>query len=194
MKALRADLVKMAEALGFRTAGKWNRAKMEEKLVEIAAMEDVAIEDDDDLAKLLKQVVKAGGKVVVCKDAAEMNAEDDDEAEASESDDDLDDKTAEEINAELNEVPVKAKKAKAPKAAGPKGEGVIATILASVKAATKTKPATKDSILASLVAKFPDRPADSMKNTITVQMGGRLKKEKGLNIVGSTKEGWYVDE
>jgi len=49
--------------------------------------------------------------------------------------------------------------------------GVISTIIESIK----NNPLTKAEILDILTAKFPDRKADGMKATITIQLGpGRL--------------------
>lgn len=84
---------------------------------------------------------------------------------------------------------IKAKKEKKAKAKAEKGEskpGVIATIVAQITAG----PKTKDQVLAALVKAFPERTSEAMKSTLTIQLGGRLKKDKGLNIVKDA-EGRY---
>ncbi len=55
--------------------------------------------------------------------------------------------------------------------------GVIATIVNCIEKAGK-KGISKEEILAVLVEAFPDRPADSMKNTINVQVPNRITKER----------------
>lgn len=47
------------------------------------------------------------------------------------------------------------------------GVGVIATIIESIK----KKALSKEEILDILVAKFPDRKANGMRSTITIQLG-----------------------
>lgn len=70
------------------------------------------------------------------------------------------------------------KKGTAPKKAGEPGKpGIIATIVSLVEGSGK-KGITKAEILAELVANFPDRSEDSMKNTINVQVPARINKEK----------------
>ncbi len=58
-----------------------------------------------------------------------------------------------------------------------KGPGVIATIVSLIEKSGK-KGISKDEIHAELVETFPDRTADSMKNTINVQVPTRISKEK----------------
>jgi len=59
------------------------------------------------------------------------------------------------------EKPVKAEKG------GIQKVGIIATIISSIQ----KKPLTKAQILEILVEKFPDRKADGMKSTISIQLG-----------------------
>lgn len=47
------------------------------------------------------------------------------------------------------------------------GVGIISTIVSSIQ----KKALTKAEILEILVSKFPDRPADGMKSTISIQLG-----------------------
>jgi len=74
------------------------------------------------------------------------------------------------------EKPVKEKKEKVVKEKKP---GVIQTIFETLSAG----PATKDELLEVLTKTFPDKQADSMKNTISVQIPGRMSREKGVNII-----------
>ena len=69
------------------------------------------------------------------------------------------------------------------------GPGVIDSIISILKKAPKAGFST-DAIAEKLGAIFPDREVDSMKGTVKVQCGGRLKSEKGLNVV-SPEKGMY---
>jgi outer membrane biosynthesis protein TonB len=72
----------------------------------------------------------------------------------------------------------KADKPKQLKKAGEPGKpGVIATIASLIEKSGK-KGITKDEILEELKEQFPDRPVDSMKATINVQLPARISKEK----------------
>lgn len=62
--------------------------------------------------------------------------------------------------------------------------GVVATILSLISA----KPMTKDSIVAELVKKFPDRQENSMRSTVNVQIPGRVWPE----IVKDSKDRYGV--
>jgi hypothetical protein len=55
--------------------------------------------------------------------------------------------------------------------------GVISTIVEAIEKAGK-KGISKEGILDVLKEKFPDRPEDSMKNTINIQVPYRINKEK----------------
>jgi len=61
------------------------------------------------------------------------------------------------------EKPVKIKKESNPR----NGIGIIATIIESIQ----KKPHTKEELLTILTKKFPDRKADGMKSTISIQLG-----------------------
>jgi hypothetical protein len=71
--------------------------------------------------------------------------------------------------AQKKEVPKKAK--------GKSGKGVIATIVECIEDSGK-KGISKEQIFEKLKKEFPDRNEDSMKNTIGVQVPGRINKEK----------------
>lgn len=63
-----------------------------------------------------------------------------------------------------------------------KGPGVISSIYTCLTEATEENPVTKEQVLEKLVEIFPDRDRDSMKNTINIQMGSRMEKEKNVTI------------
>jgi len=93
-----------------------------------------------------------------------------------------------------SKAPVNAKAKPAPaKKAGPKkaeGGGVIASIVEMIQAAPKTGISIDD-MADQLKKKFPDRELESMKSTIRVQCGGRLKREKNIDVY-SVKKGVYA--
>lgn len=60
--------------------------------------------------------------------------------------------------------------------------GVIASIVEELTKATKSKPMTKDALLAQLVERFPDRGDDAMKRTIACQVPSRLLSDKGIKV------------
>ena len=69
-----------------------------------------------------------------------------------------------------------------------KGTGVIASVVEAIEKAGK-KGVSKEEILKILVEKFPDRAEKSMKNTVGVQVPGRISRERFE--VKSTKDGKY---
>jgi len=77
----------------------------------------------------------------------------------------------------------KDEKKKAAKKEGVKKVGIIDTIISLLK----TKPITKEDIVKALVKKFPDREEKGMTSTVSIQLGGRLEKDKGLKIQKSDK-------
>jgi len=64
--------------------------------------------------------------------------------------------------------------------------GVIATIV-SILSSTK-KGFTVEEITERLAKAFPERDAEGMSKTTKVQVGGRIQKEKGLNVVKEGKK------
>ena len=58
-----------------------------------------------------------------------------------------------------------------------KSKGIISTIVESIEKSGK-KGISKEAILNLLIKEFPDRSADSMKNTINVQVPSRISKER----------------
>jgi hypothetical protein len=83
--------------------------------------------------------------------------------------------------------PVKAVEKKVEKKEAKK-VGIIATIIEILKKGT---PIKKEKIIEILAKKFPDRPVKGMTSTISIQLGGRLAKDKGLKIQ-STDKGYFI--
>ncbi len=75
-----------------------------------------------------------------------------------------------------------------------KAPGVIDSIAEFLTKATKTKPITKDQVLAKLVTRFPERSEASMKTTVSLSVPGYLTKKKGLTIQANDKtpRGYWI--
>jgi len=62
---VREQVVAMLEALGFKTAAKWNARRLRGKLkelVETAEDSGWEVEDDEELDALLQSIIKSGGE------------------------------------------------------------------------------------------------------------------------------------
>ncbi len=167
-------------------------AAKEEKEVEIVDGDEKpskkkkaeAAEDEDD------EEEEDGDDAEDEDDEEEEDDTEDDEEEDEDSEDE-DDEDAE--DEEEDEKPKKKKKTAAAEGDGEKkkrgavksagGAGVIGTIVACLKEASKKNPVSKKDIVAKLKKAFPDRDEKGMGNTVTIQLGGRLKNEKQLDIV-----------
>lgn len=88
------------------------------------------------------------------------------------------------------DVPPVEKAPKVKKEKITRGEGVIATIFASIT----SKPISEVEILDALVVKFPEKSKDSMGKTVKVQICGkarplRMEKEKKVTFNIEVKDG-----
>ena len=66
VKVSRERVLALCEALGYKTARQWNRKRMRRKLGELAASaqeNEIGVEDDDSLNRLLRKIVEADGDV-----------------------------------------------------------------------------------------------------------------------------------
>lgn len=66
-----------------------------------------------------------------------------------------------------------------PKAKGP---GIIASIEEWLRAATASKPLSKEDLVKKLSQRFKDRDPESMGKTVAVQVPSRLKTDKGITV------------
>ena len=179
--------VALFEALGFKTARKWDPDRLQAKLAEI----DEAPNDlgDEALNELVDKILGADKIVVIAPEAEEPEPE---EPEAEEPE-------AEEAEPEEPEAP-KTKKGKGKGKAAPAKTGKTKTpakkagtgkpkvgVISTIIDCLKSKPHTKDQLLAVLTKKFPDREPDGMKQTINIQVPSRLKTDKDLKVVRDDK-------
>ncbi|QEG39389.1 hypothetical protein [Roseimaritima ulvae] len=76
----------------------------------------------------------------------------------------------------------------------PKAPGVIASIIEVLTKATKTKPVTKEQLLAQLVKRFPERTPEAMTRTINCQVPSRLLSDKGIKVQSTDKapKGYWI--
>ena len=208
----RAEVVALFEALSFSMAYKWDNKRLAKKAKAIDNIVDESTELPDSIEATLITIQEAveNGHTSVVVDEAE-------EAEIADTEEDVVEEEAEEVEAEEDdpesvaevapEAPKKKKRGrpagskatpKAEKVAKPKAEkkvkapGVIASICEFLGTASEKKPISKTGIVEKLVERFPDRSADSMKSTVNVQIPGRMKKEKGLDICSNDGGFWVA--
>lgn len=169
--------IKIFEALGFKTVGKWDVARLQKKLIKLGTLIEGA-KLDRKTQKRVNEILRAqskGRKVVVI---------DPDDAAADKQRENAV-KSAGKRAATKSKEKKETSKRKSDKAAGkkpkrkePKKPGVIATILEIIQ----NGPVSKKQILAKLKSRFPDRPVDGMEKTINAQLPNRMAKEKGIKI------------
>lgn len=220
------DAVAMFEALGFGNAAKWKASGMSRKLTEVAEMaanNELSIDDNDHLADCLEIVEELNGEIDVVAegptilndpvdeaeaDEEEAEAEVEEEAEVEveveeEADEEEDEAKEEEAEAEAEvedeTEPVQPKKkAKSKgkgkgKKRGPQGTGVIASIMEFLKGASEKNPLDNATLLKKLCERFPDRAPDSMKGTINAQGPKRVREERSL-VIESNDKGRWINE
>ena len=219
------DAVAMFEALGFGNAAKWKASGMSRKLTEVAEMaanNELSIDDNDHLADCLEIVEELNGEIDVVaegptilndpvdeaeadEEEAEVEKEDEakeEEAEAKEEEaeaeaDEEEDEAEAEVEDETEPVQPK-KKAKSKgkgkgKKRGPQGTGVIASIMEFLKGASEKNPLDNATLLKKLCERFPDRAPDSMKGTINAQGPKRVREERSL-VIESNDKGRWINE
>lgn len=96
--------------------------------------------------------------------------------------------TVAEIVKEKSKKSEKVVEKKVEKKKDKKKVGIIATIIEVLKKGT---PIKKEKIVELLTKKFPDRQVKGMASTVSIQLGGRLAKDKGLKIQ-STDKGYFI--
>lgn len=123
MKVLRSKVVELAENLGYKAAGKWNKTRMEEKLLSLAELdpegEEIEALEDPEQAKLLKSIIECEGVVDVVSHESEL-AEDATEGASEEGEAELEEEAEEEepakVEKKTEKKAPKPKMEKAPKA------------------------------------------------------------------------------
>lgn len=193
MKIKRSKLVSVFVALGAKSAGAWNDDRLQQKIQSVGKLYENAVPEDEDTAKAARKLIKA----VTNNEAVEIE---DDGGEPARPAKTAAKKAAEAVGAtedegDGGEVPADGGKKKGfpKKAGGTSGPGVIASLLEFLGKASAKKALTKPALLDKLCERFPDRDRDSMSKTVAVQIPGRLAKEKGVEVSGDSKAGFYID-
>jgi hypothetical protein len=75
--------------------------------------------------------------------------------------------------------------------------GVLASMLELLSKATREKPITKTQVLDALCAEYAERDRAKLKATVTGQLGGQWRSEKGIIVerayTAGGERGYYVD-
>lgn len=170
MKVTKKNAINLFKELGFATASKWPAGKLETKLK--------SLPEKMEGATLSGKVLTRANKI--CKALSAGHA-----VKVIDGDPEADKKLEKQIKDSKKKGATKKKKA-----AGSKGVGVQATIVAMLLKG----PVSKDTIHKALVKKFPDRNADSMKNTINSQVPSGLRIEKGITVHKNEKGKYFIKE
>jgi hypothetical protein len=214
LTVLRADVIALCVGLGYKTAASWNKKRMNGKLKDLAELvsddptvavgEDV--EDHQRLNGLLKRIGEAGGVVEVVQELPEETPEemlpddggDSDPVEMDEQEDGAD--SEEEVvepkknrkqSKEQRQADREASSKDKSKKSGDK-PGVIASIIEFYRAASEETPIDKDSVLAKLAKRFPDREKEAMAKTVQAQTPARILKEKKIEVLQNEKGRWIA--
>lgn len=132
-------------------------------------------------ANPLKGKVVAADPKATAKDPAPIDPEKQKSIDAANAAVEAAEKVYAEAKAAFSEAKQELRKLTGKKGSGPKGPGVISTILSLVEKSGK-KGISKEDILKGLIETFPERAANGMEKTIAVQLPGRMSKEKGISI------------
>lgn len=177
MKVKQAEAVAMLMAMDYNNADQWSAKRLAQKLEGLPKMVDEDTElSDKKLNKLLNDILGA------LKDGKTL--------EIIASDDNSDDKPADDKPAKKDSKPAKEAKPAAKKDPGKaRGVGVVQTIIDEFLKGTEDKPKTNEQVLAVLVKKFPERPEKAMKSTVSGAKSW-MRTEKGLDVRSNEKGIW----
>jgi hypothetical protein len=212
MQISREKVVAMFVEMGVATADDWSASRMASKIAKLPENVDeetkleetqetldallAALENDESI-DIGEEDEKPKGKKAAKPDKAEKPAKAAKKPAAKEEEDDDEDDKEDEDDEEPAEKAEKPKKKGAfPAKAGGEGKpGVIASIIEYLTAATADKPVTKKKIGERLAKRFPDRTIDAMMKTVNIQVPGRLRNDKGLNIQKDEEgKGYWISD
>jgi len=142
-----------------------------DKIEELMELENWA-DENQDLMEFYEANTEGDGEEEVEKE----EVEEEEEVEELTFNLEEEEKKVKEVKKEADKKKIEKKEKKKQN----KNPGVIATIV-TILSETK-KGVTIDEIVARLTKAFPERNPEGMKKTVKVQIGGRIKKEKGLNV------------
>ena len=193
--------IKIFEALGFKTASKWNAIKLQKKLGKLHELVE-GVELDPKNLKKVNQILRAQneGKKIIVVDvddvvAGKQREQDVKDAQKRAVTREQERKTKtvkkEKAMAKKNAKKKQAKK-QAKKAVKAKDEkkkpGVIMSVLEFVK---EQAPISERKILSLLKKRFPDKNVESMERTIP-RVPNYLAREKGIDVIGKDDKGRLI--
>ena len=211
MKLQLKEAVKLFENLGFSTAPRWSKERLERK---IDGLPDVIDEDTDagESQQLLDDLLICldnEDEVVIQETETEVeevpvlneSTEEEPEEEEPEEEEPEEEKVESTLRAriktleaeveELSKALAKAKKSGSRKVKKRKKKvGVISTIIDFLNEATEENPITKEGLHKRLVEKFPDRSYAGMMATVSSQVPSRLISDKGLEVEKNENGFW----
>jgi len=201
----KSQAIALFEAMGFKTAKKWDLAKLTEKINEIEKGPDEPF-DDEDLDALIDELMEAEEAVVLDDEVAEPDdddeegedEDDDDDAEA-EDDEDEDEQEADDDDEQEDEKPKKSKKGdkvkkdkkekkekkdkkekvKGEKKAGGSREKSLDKVTLGI---LKEGTSTLKQIVKALKKEFPDHDAETLERTTKRRVTGYLQTKYGVKI------------
>jgi len=192
--------VKIFEAIGFRTANKWDEAHLQKRLVKLEVLVE-GTELDEKTQKRVNEVLQAQkeGITVIVIDVEKVESgkqlECDIKAAKKRDVERKVDKRKQTEKKEKNMTEKKKQKTKASKKQKQrivektkKNPGVIMSVLEFVK---NQGPISDKEILALLKKRFPDRNPETMERTIP-QIPGYLSRKKGINNIKTDDKGRYI--
>lgn len=184
--------IKIFEALGFKTANKWDTARLQKKLIKLDVLvggTELDIKTQKRVGEILGAQKKGRIVTVVDVEKAETNKQleqDVKDAERREADRKAE-KKKQAVRKEKGASKKKTEKTSATKKQ--KTPGVIMSILEFVKS---HGPISEEKILSLLKRRFPDRNPESMGKTIKAQLPNRMSREKSINIKVDNKDRFYI--
>lgn len=186
LKMKKETVVRVFEALGYKTAKNWEVERLEKKvnglseLIKDSKHPDI---EDSRTKKALTAILKAD-KVIIDKPETEKVQEVEKKTEKKESVDVPVDVPTQKKPTQKKKVSKKKSIAnkktveKTIKKISTKGPGVIATIIECLK----KRPTTREAILNVLVKRFPDRDKSKMETTVKCAVPSYLQRKMGLEV------------
>ncbi len=191
--------VKIFEALGFKTANKWDRSRLEKKIQNLPDLTEGA-KLDQKMQKRVNEILRAlkQGRKIIVVDVADATADAKREQELKDAEKREAKRKAEKkakdkkkAKVEVEKTAKKAavkKQAKKAVAAKEKKPGVIMSVLEFIKS---RQPISEKQILVRLKQRFPDKNPESMERSIP-RIPGYLASNKGIDVIGKNDKGQYI--
>lgn len=174
MKVDSTELRKVFVACGVASAKKWNAKKLQAKIKRLPTLKDKEIEDDE-TAGLFEDIKGSLDKGEIPEVYDNDNETKPAKGEGKKGKAKAGGKTGRQGRAGKNGAP-----------------GIIESIIEFLRTGTSGRPLTKDEVLKRLTKRFPDRSADAMKTTISIQIPSRIKSDRGI-VVRKNENGYWIE-